>query len=259
MNRNRIDTTRAVVLLTFTVALLAPAGCGGCPCRKVEAAPDGEAAQKSTTRVEVVAPETPAEPGTAAEAPAGGREGESEGAVEVPLVRPERWDAIAFNRDRGNAGAIPESYLGDVNGPDGEQKHLGKHLPYIADTSGLEVPEGYLALMWGDPAKGYARHPNAPKGAKAYPEGHWYDWIRVRKAAAGQVEESETRFSGWPEAGADDTGKYLVAGGGSIEEDGGKNTVYLVRLPADVKPGDTIRIWAHCIYHGEYVDFIEVK
>jgi len=242
MKTKRADVIFEAGLLALAVALSGPTGCGSCPCRKIQVPPG--TGQQQQPAVETAA-------GT--EAPV------AENVLEVPPARPENWDPIAFNRDRGNAGAIPESYLADVNGPDGETKHLGKHLPYVVDAAGSDVPEGYLALMWGDPSKGYAQHPNAPEGAEAYPRGHWYDWVRVRKAVAGDAEEIETGFSSWPEPGAGDTGRYLVAGGGSIEENGGKNTIYLVKLPPDVKPGDTVRIWAHCRYHGEYVDFVEVK
>lgn len=234
MTWKRFGIASALAILT-TGVLTVLSGCGGCPgppAEVVAAAPDAQL--------------PPAESEAAGAMP------------EVPLARPEGWDAIAFNRDRGNAGAIPESYLGDINGPDGEVKHLGKHLPYVPDTTGLEIPDGYVAIMWGDPTAGYAQHPNAPKGAESYPDGHWYDWVRIRKAAEGEAEEVETAFEGWPEPGADDSGRFLVAGGGSIEDSGGKNTIYLVELPPGVKSGDAIRVWAHCLYHGEYVDFIEV-
>ena len=49
-----------------------------------------------------------------------------------------------------------------------------------------------------------------------------------------------------------------VAGGGDITAESGKNTVYLCKLPDGLQKGDTVRIWAHCLTHGEYVDFIEV-
>jgi hypothetical protein len=207
--------------------MLALAGCGSCPGPPAEVAP---AAPDAQTEVQ----------------------------TEVPLARPEGWDPIAFNRDRGNSGAIPEGYLDDINGPDGEVKHLGKHLPFVPDTTGLEIPEGYIAIMWGDPTAGYAQHPNAPEGAESYPDGHWYDWVKIRKATEGEAAEVETVFTGWPEPGPDDSGKYLVAGGGAIDGTSGKNTIYLIELPPDVESGDGIRVWAHCLYHGEYVDFIEV-
>jgi len=235
MTNERHVRLGSLALAATTIALLLQIGCGSCPGPPAEVPPAPEPA----TEPEPPAPEPPAP-------------------AKVPMLRPEGWDPIAFNRDRGNAGAIPESYHGDINGADGEAEHLGKHLPYIPDTTGLEVPMGYLALMWGDPAHGYAKHPNAPEGAEAYPRGHWYDWVKIRKATDGDAEEVETRFSGWPATGAGDSGRYLVAGGGAIEDDGGKNTIYLVELPADVKPGDTIRVWAHCLYHGEYVDFIAI-
>jgi hypothetical protein len=243
MNTYRIDLVFAAAPLALALALTGLSGCGGCRCRAADSTTVAGQQQEPAVETETAAEAEPA----------------AENVPEAPLVRPGNWDPVAFNRDRGNSGAIPESYLGDVNGPDGEAKHLGKHLPYAVDAAGLNMPEGYLALMWGDPAKGYAQHPNARKGAEAYPRGHWYDWVRVRKAVAGDAEEVETRFSNWPESGASDTGQYRVAEGGEIEANSGKDTIYLVKLPPDVKPGDTVRIWAHCLYHGEYVDFLEVK
>lgn len=167
----------------------------------------------------------------------------------VPMSKPARWDPIAFNRERGNAGAIPESYLQSINGPDGTAKHLGKHLPYWPELEGLGPPEGMVALMWGDPTKGHARHPNAPV-TEGNPDGHWYDWIRIRKATDGDAEEVESRFPAWPGEG------FLVQGGGELTAEDGKNTVYLARLPSNAGPGDEIRIHAHCLTHGEYVDFL---
>jgi hypothetical protein len=173
-----------------------------------------------------------------------------------PLTRPEAWDPIAYNRDRGNAGAIPQSYLDDVNGADGEKKHLGKHLPYQPELTTGIVPEGYVALMWGDPRKGYTRHPNADRGPANNHEGHWYNWIRIRKAVEEDATEAQSDFSGWPNTAEGDTGKYAGFAGREITSEQGKNTVYLARLPKDVQPGDTVRIWAHCLTHGEYVDFL---
>ncbi len=179
----------------------------------------------------------------------------SDGGPPVPLSRPPNWDPIAFNRARGNAGFIPDSYLGSINGPDGETKHLGKHLPFIVEAEG--VPAGYVALMWGDPARGYARHPNAP-ASQSNPQGHWYNWIRVRKAFDGEAQQLESRFSNWPEASEADNGAYLVLGGGDIAADGGRNTIYLTAIPDDCRIGDIVRIWAHCLTHGEYVDFVTI-
>ena len=51
---------------------------------------------------------------------------------------------------------------------------------------------------------------------------------------------------------------YLVADGGDVTADGGKNTVYVVQLPPDVGPGDVVRVVGHCTLHGEYVDFLTV-
>ncbi len=187
---------------------------------------------------------------------AGGEATAASGALDVPVEKPGGWDPVAFNRDRGNQGAIPESYLGSINGPEGETKHLGKHLPYVVDADGS--PEGYMPLMWGDPSKGYARHPNAVPGPDNNNEGHWYNWIRVRKAIDGDAEELQSAFSSWPEAKLGDSGRYLTLGGGDPMADGGRNTIYVVAIPGDVSPGDTVRIWAHCLTHGEYVDFITV-
>jgi hypothetical protein len=33
---------------------------------------------------------------------------------------------------------------------------------------------------------------------------------------------------------------------------------FVAALPDDVAPGDTIRIYAHCLTHGEYVDFMTI-
>ncbi len=176
----------------------------------------------------------------------------------IPRARPDDWDAIAFNRERGNAGAIPVGYRDDINGPDGPTAHLGKHLPYVPSAFDGEVPASMLALMWGDPERGHARHPNAVPGPANDGEGHWYDSVRVRKATEGEAEEAETTFTSWPEQGPDGTGRYAVLGGGEITADDGKNTVYLVRLPSDVRSGDVVRVHAHCLTHGEYVDFLTV-
>jgi hypothetical protein len=178
--------------------------------------------------------------------------------VAVPQDKPSDWDAVAFNKKRGNAGAIPKSYLGSINGPDGDKKHLGKHLPFIPTLGeGNAVPAGHVAIMWGDPSKGYAQHPNAEKDISKKYIGHWYNWIRVRKAVAGEAEEAQSTFADWPGTG-EEAKKYVAKGGGDIKADKGKSTVYLVALPKDVKKGDTVRIWAHCLTHGEFVDFITV-
>ncbi len=164
---------------------------------------------------------------------------------------PMSWNPIVYNKERGAAGAIPAAYMAKINAPDGIKKHLGKHLPYRLME---EAPEGYLAIMWGDPKKGHARHPNASKSPKK-PEGHWYNWIRLRKACEGPAEEQESRYADWP---GDQAAGYLVQGDGEIKADGGRNTIYLAKLPAGLKKGDRIRIWAHCLSHGEYVDFLEI-
>lgn len=180
-------------------------------------------------------------------------------ASDIPTSKPADWEPVSYNKERGLAGAIPESYHADISGPDGEKSHLGKHLPFIpADVPADAVPAGFIALMWGDPAKGYARHPNAVPNESNNNEGHWYNWIRVRKAVDGEAEELQSAYQSWPDVGEGSNGQYAVMGGGDITEDAGKNTIYLAALPADCKPGDTVRIHAHCLTHGEYVDFITV-
>lgn len=179
-------------------------------------------------------------------------------AVDIPLVQPVDWDPIAFNRTRGNAGAIPDSYLNDINGPSGETDHLGKHLPYVPVVDSTMVPAGMLPIMWGDAAKGYARHPNAVRSEANDYEGHWYNWIRIRKAIAGPAEELESSYSDWPGTTDGDNGAYAVFGSGDITAESGKNTIYLAAVPGDVQPGDWVRIHAHCLTHGEYVDFLRV-
>ncbi len=176
----------------------------------------------------------------------------------VPLERPAGWDALAFNKRRGNAGAIPASYLDDINGPDGDARHLGKHLPFLpALDPGVVVPAGMLAIMWGDPSKGYARHPNAAS-TEENPEGHWYNWIRLRKATAGDTREVESHYRSWPAVEPGDDGAYTALEGDDPARDGGENTVYLAQLPPDVVPGDLVRVHAHCLTHGEYVDFVQL-
>lgn len=189
-------------------------------------------------------------------APVGG--GGTPGLPPIPLTKPEGWDAIAFNRDRGNAGAIPASYLASINGEDGVTKHLGKHLPYVPKLDPSLVPPGFLPLMWGDPAAGYAPHPNAPKNEKNNWEGHWYNWIRLRRATDGGAAEEESAFTGWPVIEPGDSGKYAGFGGADISANDGKDTIYLVALPDGVQSGDEVRIYAHCLTHGEYLDFLRL-
>jgi len=176
---------------------------------------------------------------------------------DIPTQKPEDWDPIAYNRKRGNAGAIPKSYLDDINGPQGEKKHLGKHLPYVPAIDAALVPAGFIALMWGDPAKGHAKHPNAIKNESNDYNGHWYNWIRVQKAMPG-AQAIQSDYPSW--TGKDDgTASYAVFGGGEIGADKGKNTIYLAALPEGLRSGDTLRIYAHCLTHGEYVDFLTLS
>jgi hypothetical protein len=172
----------------------------------------------------------------------------------VPIVRPSDWDAVVFNTKRGEAGAIPEPYMKQIQAPDGLTKHLGKHLPYQA--VGLpkdRKKEGYLAIMWGDPKLGYTMHPNAPKSAEN-PEGHWYNWIRVA-IEGNEGSEVETKIDDWPK---DDNGLVVGFEDPDPAANGGKNSVYLARLPRGAQPGDVVRIWGHCLTHGEYVDFVKL-
>lgn len=212
----------------------------------------GSACSTSGTPPPVSSPDPTPKP-----ADEGVREVEAADPLVLPKSRPASWDPIAFNKARGNAGAIPSGYRDDINGPDGDTKHLGKHLPYVPAIDGAIVPADMVPLMWGDPSKGYARHPNASP-SKDNPEGHWYDWIRIRKAVEGDAQEVESHYRGWPEIAQPEDGAYAVMGGGDIAGDAGKNTIYLAKLPPDVGPGDTVRIHAHCLTHGEYVDFLTV-
>lgn|GEM_PF-1032540 len=216
-------------------------------CKKEEPASTAEptpAAEAPSEPAAEPAPEPAKEPAAAVSEP--------------PVAKPADWDPIAYNKTRGNAGAIPETYHASINGPDGDAKHLGKHLPFQPKVEGGTVPDGYLAIMWGDPDKGHARHPNAVPGPDNNNEGHWYNWIKIRKAEEGEAEELQSAYSSWPAAGEGDNGKYVAMGGGDVAADGGKNTIYLAALPKDLKAGDTIRIWAHCLTHGEYVDFLTI-
>lgn len=177
--------------------------------------------------------------------------------VEIPKAVPLGWDPIAFNRLRGESGAIPEAYLNDVQSPSGEWEHVGQHLPYVVTLEG-GVPEGFLALMWGDPQKGHARHPQEPRGPSNQFEGHWFRWIRVRKATIHDVDEVQSTFTDWPTPRATDSGDFALASGDDILADSGKNTVYLVALPPELAPGDLVRIHARCTLHGEYIDFVQI-
>jgi hypothetical protein len=187
----------------------------------------------------------------------GGGETASSDPLAVPDTRPEGWDPIAFNRDRGNAGAIPESYRDEINGPDGELVHLGKHLPYVPTLAGATVPTGMIALMWGDPSLGRTKHPNALPN-EAAPDGHWYDWIRIRKATTEGAVETTSTYGRWPTVLDTDNGAITAQEGTDPTADQGKNTVYLAQLPAGLVSGDVIRIHANCLTHGEYVDFLTI-
>lgn len=175
--------------------------------------------------------------------------------LDLPIARPRGWDPVSFNQQRGAAGAIPPDYMAEINAPDGLIEHLGKHLPFV--PAGVRTPSGMLALMWGDPRLGYARHPNEPVTPEN-PTGHWYDWIRIRRSFDGTAEELESRFSAWPFGATADNGRFAALSGTDPAEDEGRNTVYVASLPSDVRPGEWIRVHGHCLTHGEYVDFVQV-
>jgi desulfoferrodoxin (superoxide reductase-like protein) len=158
----------------------------------------------------------------------------------VPSYRPEGWNPIQYNLERGLKGAIPESYHESITGVDGDLLHIGKHIPYLAPIDPTVVPEGYIALMMGDARRGYAQHPNT--------ESHWYDWVKISVEGASTVYKNE--FNAWP------TSNNIISLNGDTSANGGKETVYLVKLPPGASAGDTIRVIAHCSSHGEYVDFI---
>jgi hypothetical protein len=175
--------------------------------------------------------------------------------LDLPQSRPEGWDPIAFNRTRGNAGAIPASYLDEVNAPDGEANAIGKHLPYIPPLPSGSLGVNMIAVMWGDPSKNHAAHPNAVRNESNQMQGHWYDWIEIRKATTDSALTQRSSYPEWPEPME---GRFAVYNHSDIRADNGTHTVYLVALPNDVSPGDTVRIFAHCLTHGEYVDFLTV-
>lgn len=177
----------------------------------------------------------------------------------LPLEKPKNWNPVEFNRLRGNNGAIPESYLSAINGLDGAKKHIGKHLPYIPKfEKNIEIPAGYLPIMWGDPSKGHAQHSNAVPGPDNNYLGHWYNRIEIRKSTSAFAESVTSSFSGWPANNDNTSGLYMASHGGNITDAGGIYTVYLAKIPSDVKHGDTVRILAHCLTHGEYVDFVTI-
>lgn len=179
--------------------------------------------------------------------------------VNLPLPKtiPAGWDPVTFNRLRGEQGAIPAAYLSDVRAAGGERRFIGMHLPYVVKPA-AGVPEGFLAVMFGDPEKGYAAHPHASHDLEAGEPGHWFQWIRLRKAVALDTDEVQTNFSSWPEAASADSGRFISVDGSDLHASNGERTAYLVRLPQDVKSGDIVRIHAHCRLHGEFVDFLRV-
>jgi len=204
----------------------------------------------------VLAPTSTGCSSTQSPTPSTGTTGAAGAPMALPRTRPTDWDAIAFNRARGNAGAVPETYRAQINGPDAERQHIGKHLPYVPTLSAGAVPAGMLGVMFGDPSLGRTRHPNDAIGESA-PRGHWFSWVKVRKATDEDAPEAESTFGGWPTP-PPDGGRFIPQEGTDLTADHGKNTVYLVTLPPGVAPGDVVRVHAHCISHGEFVEFITV-
>jgi hypothetical protein len=144
----------------------------------------------------------------------------------------------------------------DIRAPEGDKNHLGKHLPYVANLDASKMVSGMLPIMWGNPALGHAKHPNAPR-SEANPEGHWYNWIRI--AVDGEPgSEVETVFDNWPASSDAVNGRLVAFEGDDPTADAGKNTVYLAQLPQGLSAGKMLRIWAHCLTHGEYVDFVSL-
>lgn len=173
-----------------------------------------------------------------------------------PITRPGDWDPVAYNLARGAAGFIPANYMADIQAPEGIANHLGKHLPYIPALGAEKQVAGMVPIMWGNPAAGHAKHPNSSR-SEANPEGHWYNWIRI--AVEGEPDsEVETRYDDWPACTDQVNGRLVAFEGDDPAADFGKNTVYLAQLPAGAASGKTLRIWAHCLTHGEYVDFVSL-
>ena len=78
------------------------------------------------------------------------------------------------------------------------------------------------------------------------------------QASAGDAPEAESHYRGWPAVLPADNGAYAAREGDDPAAADGKNTVYLAELPPDVSPGDWVRVHAHCLTHGEYVDFLQL-
>ena len=180
----------------------------------------------------------------------------SAGQSGLPLSKPTDWDEIAFNTQRALAGAAPASYHGAIQSDGGDKKHVGKHLPYLVGD--IAAPAGYVAVMIGDAAKGYARHPNAAAEKEIGEIGHWYDWIKIRPAIDAKAEEVTSVYSAWPQTAASDNGKIVPVSGKSFADNGGRETVYLAQLPKGVKQGDMLRVIGHCNKHGDYVGFYQL-
>lgn len=242
MSTNDLKSNRRVFLQQTAVAGLALPTVGSvlAGCASNKAAP----AAKAASAPAAAAAAAPVKAAVTGGTPAG-----------VPITRPSDWEVVAFNSARGAAGAIPAGYMDKIKAADGLPKHLGKHLPYLpSNVPADRVPANYLSIMWGDPKLGYTMHPNAPK-SEANPEGHWYNWIRVA-IEGNEGSQIETKFDDWPKCSDAVKGHIVGLEDADATVNGGKNSVYLAQLPEGAKSGDTLRVWAHCLTHGEYLDFV---
>lgn len=168
-----------------------------------------------------------------------------------PIARPPGWDALRENLARARRGAVPASYLAKIEGPSGLASHLGKHLPFVPDEAAtIALPPRVLGVMWGDPKKGYPRHPNEVPSSST-PSGHHFDTIGILRE--GDDTELVTRFPTWPSVDG------LRGLGGDPTADGGRASIYLARVPDGMRDGERVRVRGHCRTHGEYVDFVEVR
>lgn len=160
----------------------------------------------------------------------------------LPNSQPADWDAVTFNMQRALAGAAPESYHDSISSADGDKKHVGKHTPFAPQIA--DVPDGYIAIMFGDSSKSHPQHPNSGK--------HWYDWISIRTSTEDNAQEIISNYSAWPQIKAGDNGQYT----GDTSAKGGRETVYLAKLPTDYVTGDILRVVGHCTKHGDWVNFV---